>query len=92
MSAANPGLTCEEVLALLSDYLDGELSPVELGKVEAHLSACDGCTKFGGQFRATVVALKRHFLTAKGGGPRLPDRIRARLDAMLDEKPKAPKE
>ncbi len=84
MSATNPGLTCEEVLALLSDYLDGELSPGDLGRVEAHLSACDGCTKFGGQFRATVVALKSHFAAAAGGGPRLPDRIRARLDAMLD--------
>ncbi|MFT3915595.1 MAG: anti-sigma factor [Anaeromyxobacteraceae bacterium] len=90
MSATNAGLTCEEVLALLSDYLDGELSPVDLGKVEAHLSACDGCTKFGGQFRATVGALRSHLRSA--AGPRLPDRIRARLDALLAEKPKAPKE
>lgn len=88
MSGASPGLSCEEVLALLSDYLDGELSPADLGKVEAHLSACDGCTKFGGQFRATVVALKSHL----AAGPRLPDRIRDRLDAMLDGQAKDPKE
>jgi len=73
--------TCEEVLALLSDYLDGELPADALGSVEAHLSACEGCKKFGGQFKATVAALRDHVRA----GPKLPARIRARLDDLLED-------
>lgn len=83
MSARIHGLTCEEVLALLSDHLDGDLAPGVLASVEQHLSACDGCTKFGAEFRATVAALRAH----AAAGPRLPPRLRARLDALLGEEP-----
>jgi len=81
MSAPGHDLSCQEVLALLSDYLDGELGPDALGAVEAHLSACDGCTRFGGEFEATVAALRDHLRA----GPRLPDRIRARLEELLED-------
>ena len=74
-------LSCEEVLALLSDYLDGELGRDDLAAVEAHLSACDGCTKFGGQFRATVSALREHLRR----GPHLPPGVRTRLAALLKD-------
>lgn len=73
-------LSCEEVLALLSDYLDGELPPTALPEVEAHLGACDGCTRFGGEFRRTVEALRDHLRS----GPCLPARVRARLGELLD--------
>ena len=81
MTARVAQLSCEEVLALLSDYLDGELPAAALGSVEAHLSACEGCTKFGGQFKATVAALRDHLRA----GPKLPARIRARLDDLLED-------
>ncbi len=52
------GLSCFEVLAQLSDYLDGELAAEPQAKVDAHLSGCDACTRFGGEFGAVVTALR----------------------------------
>lgn len=52
------GLFCFEVLAQLSDYVDGELTAADRAKVEAHLAGCDACTRFGGEFGAVVKALR----------------------------------
>jgi anti-sigma factor RsiW len=81
--SSHAGMTCEEVLALLSDYLDGELDAKGLATVEAHLHACDGCTRFGGQLRATVTALREHLRSA----PALPERVRERLRSLLRDEP-----
>jgi anti-sigma factor (TIGR02949 family) len=53
------GIRCSEVLARLSDYLDGEVSPDERARIEAHVQACENCARFGGAFAATVGALRR---------------------------------
>jgi anti-sigma factor RsiW len=53
------GLFCFEVLAQLSDYVDGELGADAKAKVDLHLAGCDACTKFGGEFGAVVGALRR---------------------------------
>jgi len=42
-----PQLSCEEVVQLLWDYLDGELDPARRERVRAHLAECDHCA---GQF------------------------------------------
>lgn len=52
------GLHCFDVLAQLSDYVDGALSPQEKAKVEAHLKECMACTEFGGQFGAVLEAAR----------------------------------
>jgi anti-sigma factor RsiW len=52
------GLHCFEVLELLSDYLDGDVSAEQKGRIDAHLAGCDACTKFGGEFGAVVKALR----------------------------------
>ncbi len=36
---------CNEVLANLTDYLDGQMTGVEMQKVDAHLAACPGCAR-----------------------------------------------
>ncbi|MBS1153400.1 MAG: hypothetical protein H6Q89_5098 [Myxococcaceae bacterium] len=54
------GLQCSQVLAQLSDYLDGRLSQAERQALEAHVGGCDVCERFGGAFAATVAGLKRH--------------------------------
>jgi anti-sigma factor RsiW len=74
------GLSCSAVLAVLSDYLDGDLSPDERRRVEEHLRGCDGCARFGGEFRSTVEAL-RHLLSEPGP---LPASLRGRLHDALD--------
>lgn len=53
------GLHCFEVLAKLSEYVDGGLSAQERAKVEAHLAGCDACTSFGGEFQSVLRALKQ---------------------------------
>jgi anti-sigma factor RsiW len=44
MSPTTEGLPCpEEILALLSAYLDGETTPPETARVEEHLQDCPSC-------------------------------------------------
>jgi anti-sigma factor RsiW len=73
------GLSCGQVLDRLSDYLDGDLADADRTAVETHLRGCDGCARFGGEFRATVDALRRHLLAT----PAPSARLRARLAAAL---------
>ena len=74
------GLSCSDVLSLLSDYLDGDLAPPARQQVEEHLRGCEGCTRFGGQFKATVKALRAHL----GHAERVPEGVLARLRVALD--------
>ena len=52
------GLTCRDVLADLSDYLDGELPPERVARLEAHLAGCDSCTRFGGAVGELVARVR----------------------------------
>jgi anti-sigma factor RsiW len=47
-------LTCRELVELVTDYLEGALSPEDRDRFETHLAACDGCTKYMRQMRETV--------------------------------------
>jgi len=75
------GLSCGEVLELLSDYLDGDLAPERRTQVEDHLRGCEGCSRFGGEFRVTVRALRAHLAEPVP----LPASARARLRQALDD-------
>ena len=54
-----PGLTvhCQEIVELVTDYLEGALGPDMTAEVEAHLQLCDGCDIYVEQMRATIRAL-----------------------------------
>lgn len=54
-----PGLTaqCQQVVELITDYLEGALDPDMTAEVEAHLQLCDGCDTYVEQMRATIRAL-----------------------------------
>jgi len=47
-------LTCREVVVIVSDYLEGALSPDARERFEAHLAACEGCTSYLEQMRETI--------------------------------------
>jgi anti-sigma factor RsiW len=47
-------ITCQEVVELLNDYLEGELTEVDRLRVAAHLEGCDGCTTILEEFRETI--------------------------------------
>lgn len=53
------GLRCSEVLAVLSEYMDGELDDSLVGKVENHLLGCPNCERFGRNFGSMVVSLRK---------------------------------
>ncbi len=78
------GLACGQVLDRLSDYLDDELGLDARAAVEEHLRGCDGCARFGGEFQATVKALREHLLSPA----RPASRLRERLAAALAKEPK----
>lgn len=48
------GLRCSQVLEGLSAYVDGELAPEMVAKVEAHLEGCENCARFGAEFTAAL--------------------------------------
>lgn len=52
------GLWCSEVLALLTRYLDGDLTDEELAMVKAHVTDCSACARFGGAFHQAITALR----------------------------------
>ena len=52
-------MTCQELVELVTDYLEGALAPVEAERFEAHISGCDACTIYLEQMRLTIAALGR---------------------------------
>jgi anti-sigma factor RsiW len=53
VSAAD-GLSCQEVVELVTDYLEDALAPDERVRVEVHLGDCDGCASYLDQMRDTI--------------------------------------
>lgn len=49
-----PGLVCQEIVELVSDYLDGGLSRSQRRRFEAHLAECEHCTEYLAQMRETI--------------------------------------
>jgi anti-sigma factor RsiW len=52
-------LTCQEVVELVTDYLEGALPPEEAALFEEHLELCDGCKWYVEQIRVTIAAVGR---------------------------------
>ncbi len=51
------GLSCRELVELVTDYLEGLLDVETERRFEAHLVGCDGCTGYLAQMRETLDAL-----------------------------------
>jgi anti-sigma factor RsiW len=47
-------LSCQELVELVTDYLEGRLSWSDRQRVETHLAACDGCGAYLDQMRTTI--------------------------------------
>jgi RNA polymerase sigma-70 factor, ECF subfamily len=70
---------CDEVFALLSDYLNLELPPEACAEVERHLAGCVPCEEFAESLRQTV-ALCRQYAPQEMPAP-LSAQARSELEA-----------
>jgi anti-sigma factor RsiW len=52
-------VTCQEVVELVTDYLDRALPADEASLFEQHLNFCEGCIVYVEQMRATVETVGR---------------------------------
>ena len=52
-------LSCQQVVELVTDYLEGRLSRRDRRLFEKHLKACDGCSRYLEQMRETIRVLGR---------------------------------
>jgi len=52
-------LSCQELVELVTDYLEGALSPADLRRFEEHIAGCGKCTEYLAQLRATIDAVGR---------------------------------
>ncbi len=68
------GIRCTEVLARLSDYVDGTADADLRARIEAHVAGCSWCEAFGGAFGATVAQIR-----AQVSGTDAPEAARERL-------------
>jgi anti-sigma factor RsiW len=54
-----PEMTCQELVELVTEYLEGTLSENDKARFQAHLKDCDGCETYLAQMRLTIRALGR---------------------------------
>ena len=49
-----PAIPCQEVVELVTDYLEDALPAADRRRLEAHLADCPHCTEYLAQMRATI--------------------------------------
>jgi anti-sigma factor RsiW len=54
MIANDAGLSCRELVELVTDYLEARLAPAARARFEAHLGECHGCVAYLEQLRQTI--------------------------------------
>jgi anti-sigma factor RsiW len=52
-------LTCQELVELVTDYLEGTLAPAERARFDAHIASCTNCRRYLDQMRRTIATLPR---------------------------------
>lgn len=55
MSDPAASVSCERLVALLLDYLEGGLDAGTHAAIDAHLAHCPGCLEFTSQYKKTPV-------------------------------------
>jgi RNA polymerase sigma-70 factor (ECF subfamily) len=72
-------MKCDELLALLSDYVDGDIPPGACADLEKHLAGCDPCQVVVDNIRKTITLYK-------AGEPyELPPEFQQRLHKLLEQ-------
>ena len=73
---ANPDdMSCKELVELVTEYLEGALSPADQRRFELHMSKCEGCKLYIDQIRLTIKAAGQ--LTEDSINPAVKDELLA---------------
>jgi anti-sigma factor RsiW len=59
MTESTEHITCQEVVELVTGYLDGALEADDTALFEQHLNFCDGCVWYVDQMRTTIATVGR---------------------------------
>lgn len=70
-------MSCNELVELVTAYLDGSLDPTARSRFDMHLLDCDGCESYLQQFQATINTL------GKIGNEHLDAEFRSKLMAAF---------
>lgn len=73
------GLTCSDVMADLSLYLDHDLSAGRALQIEAHVSECQQCASFGAAFAGLISQVRERLREPDPVPADVESRLRARL-------------
>jgi len=63
-------LSCEELVELVTDYLEEALDETARARFEEHIAGCDGCTTYVEQMRETIRLVGRLEETQLSAGAR----------------------
>ena len=74
------GMRCGEVLAELSDYLDGDIHAERRTQITAHLKGCDVCERFGSTFTTAIHTIRHGDHGQSGENSAVFERLRVRLE------------
>ncbi|HEX6543411.1 MAG TPA: zf-HC2 domain-containing protein [Ktedonobacterales bacterium] len=47
-------LSCQELIEMVTEYVEGTMPAAERARFEAHLSTCHGCRTYVAQMRRTI--------------------------------------
>jgi len=70
---ASDDLACQELVEIITDYLEGTLADHDRARVEAHLLTCPGCREYVEQMRITIQLAGR--VTVDSISPRTRDEL-----------------
>lgn len=73
MAEQHDHMTCQEVVELVTEYLDQALPSHQAAVFEQHLNFCDGCEIYVDQLRQAVAAAER--VRATDVPPELRDKL-----------------
>jgi anti-sigma factor RsiW len=71
-------LVCQQVVELMSDYIEGALTRSQHRRLEAHLAGCEHCSEYLEQMRTTIR------LTGRLRTDDLTPQMRAELTALYE--------
>ena len=75
METSPDDMSCKELVELVTDYLEGALSPADQRRFELHMSKCEGCKLYIDQIRLTIKAAGQ--LTEDSINPAVKDELLA---------------